>query len=164
MSLKGAMEKCCRWFFAIKKRKTIKIWSSKNGSGPQIRHPWLSYRDETIGDTFVYTILLMMHIIPDIFSQDLLAMDSGIDIRVPRGGGGNGVVGRGMQSLEYSTLLRNANNYSSEMDMRKRYKSLKKTVTLFSAVGEARTGRRCTVVWISLKPGCKYWAARRTVD
>ena len=88
----------------------------------------------------------MMHIIPDIFSQDLLAMDSGIDIRVPRGGGGNGVVGRGMQSLEYSTLLRNANNYSSEMDMRKRYKSLKKTVTLFSAVGEARTGRRCTVV------------------
>jgi len=64
--------------------------------------------------------------------RDLVGMDSGIDIRVGTGGAGDGV--RAMQSVEYSSLLHNANNHSAEVEMRKRYKSLKKTVTFFSAV------------------------------
>ena len=63
-------------------------------------------------------------------------MDSGIDIRVGTGGAGDGV--RAMQSVEYSSLMHNANNHSAEVEMRKRYKSLKKTVTFFSAVGAQR--------------------------
>ena len=63
-------------------------------------------------------------------------MDSGIDIRVGTAGAGDGV--RAMQSVEYSSLMHNANNHSAEVEMRKRYKSLKKTVTFFSAVGAQR--------------------------
>ena len=62
-------------------------------------------------------------------------MDSGIDIRVGGGVGDGGPGARPMNSVEYSSLLRHANNISSEVEMRKRYKSLKKTVTFFLAVG-----------------------------